>query len=43
MAWLNIINEKRALDGYQPVRMEDFELMMDRLEKESFFQVYFFH
>lgn len=39
-AWLQLINDKRAVDGLPPVSMETFELLMDRLEKESFFQVW---
>ena len=38
-AWLQLINEQRAVDDLPPVDMEAFELLMDRLEKESFFQV----
>lgn len=38
-AWLQKMNEKRAVDELPPVEMETFELLMDRLEKESFFQV----
>ncbi|XP_064081395.1 bromodomain-containing protein 1-like isoform X3 [Macrobrachium nipponense] len=37
-AWLQLINEQRAVDQLPPVEMESFELLMDRLEKESFFQ-----
>ncbi|KAB7501300.1 Peregrin [Armadillidium nasatum] len=37
-AWLNIINEKRTSENLDLVSMEHFELLMDRLEKESFFQ-----
>ncbi|XP_037785005.1 bromodomain and PHD finger-containing protein 3-like isoform X5 [Penaeus monodon] len=37
-AWLQKMNEKRAVDELPPVEMETFELLMDRLEKESFFQ-----
>lgn len=37
-AWLQLMNEKRAVDELPPVEMETFELLMDRLEKESFFQ-----
>lgn len=36
--WLSIINEKRKDQGYNPVSVESLELLMDRLEKESFFQ-----
>lgn len=38
-AWLSIINEKRAESGLPPVPVDTFELLMDRLEKESYFQV----
>ncbi|XP_069950430.1 peregrin isoform X4 [Cherax quadricarinatus] len=37
-AWLQLMNDKRAVDELPPVQMETFELLMDRLEKESFFQ-----
>ncbi|XP_063845225.1 bromodomain-containing protein 1-like isoform X2 [Scylla paramamosain] len=37
-AWLQLMNEKRSVDGLPAVEMENFELLMDRLEKESFFQ-----
>ena len=40
-AWLQLMNEKRSVDGLAGVEMENFELLMDRLEKESFFQVMF--
>nr|XP_053641088.1 LOW QUALITY PROTEIN: peregrin-like [Cherax quadricarinatus] len=39
-AWLQLMNDKRAVDELPPVQMETFELLMDRLEKESFFQVF---
>ena len=38
-AWLGIINEKRAESGLPPIPVDTFELLMDRLEKESYFQV----
>ncbi|KAL0275675.1 UNVERIFIED_CONTAM: hypothetical protein PYX00_003463 [Menopon gallinae] len=38
-AWLSIINEKRAENGLPPVPVDTFELLMDRLEKESYFQM----
>jgi bromodomain and PHD finger-containing protein 1 len=38
-AWLNIINERRAAAGLSDVPVDTFELLMDRLEKESYFQV----
>lgn len=37
-AWLELINEKRKQDGLQAISPDMFELLMDRLEKESFFQ-----
>jgi bromodomain and PHD finger-containing protein 1 len=38
-AWLSIINERRAAAGLSDVPVDTFELLMDRLEKESYFQV----
>lgn len=40
-AWLSIINEKREATGLSPVSVDSLELLMDRLEKESYFQVSF--
>ena len=40
-AWLVIINERRASMGVPEVPVDTFELLMDRLEKESYFQVRF--
>ncbi|XP_069684032.1 peregrin isoform X2 [Periplaneta americana] len=37
-AWLSIINERRAAVGLSDVPVDTFELLMDRLEKESYFQ-----
>lgn len=37
--WLGIINEKRTEQGIAPVSVDSLELLMDRLEKESYFQV----
>ncbi|ENN81480.1 hypothetical protein YQE_02172, partial [Dendroctonus ponderosae] len=37
-AWLNIMNEKREEQGLAPVSVDSLELLMDRLEKESYFQ-----
>ncbi|XP_033115032.1 bromodomain-containing protein 1-like [Anneissia japonica] len=37
-AWLDMINEKRKKDGHSFVPQEIFETLMDRLEKESYFQ-----
>ena len=39
VAWLNIINEKRSQDGLSKIHEDQFELLMDRLEKESYFHV----
>ncbi|CAL4128531.1 unnamed protein product, partial [Meganyctiphanes norvegica] len=36
--WLDLINTKRQEQELKPVTMESFEMLMDRLEKESFFQ-----
>uniref|UniRef100_A0A8D0E8F2 Bromodomain and PHD finger containing 3 n=1 Tax=Salvator merianae TaxID=96440 RepID=A0A8D0E8F2_SALMN len=38
LAWLDIINEKRKNDGYGSVSAETFELLVDRLEKESYLE-----
>lgn len=35
-AWLEIMNSKRAENGLAEVTVDAFELLMDRLEKESF-------
>lgn len=37
-AWLELINEKRKSDGYSQVSQNLFEFLMDRFEKESFFE-----
>ncbi|XP_076255187.1 bromodomain-containing protein 140 isoform X2 [Rhynchophorus ferrugineus] len=37
-AWLAIMNEKRESQGLAPVSVDSLELLMDRLEKESYFQ-----
>ncbi|XP_057664032.1 bromodomain-containing protein homolog isoform X1 [Diorhabda carinulata] len=37
-AWLSIMNEKRETQGLAPVSIDSLELLMDRLEKESYFQ-----
>ena len=39
VAWLDMINDKRTQEGLQGIREEQFELLMDRLEKESYFHV----
>ncbi|XP_025191798.1 bromodomain-containing protein 1-like, partial [Melanaphis sacchari] len=38
-AWLQIINERRESSGLVGISMVSFELLMDRLEKESYFLV----
>ncbi|XP_028589817.1 bromodomain and PHD finger-containing protein 3 isoform X4 [Podarcis muralis] len=38
LAWLDMINEKRKNDGYGSVSAETFELLVDRLEKESYLE-----
>lgn len=42
-AWLEMMNETRAKNNLPPVSMESFELLMDRLEKESYFLVVSFY
>lgn len=37
-AWLEWINGEREKNGYNIISIETMELLMDRLEKESFFQ-----
>ncbi|XP_012280063.1 peregrin isoform X2 [Orussus abietinus] len=38
-AWLSIVNERRLASGLAPpMEADTFELLMDRLEKESYFQ-----
>ena len=39
VAWLNIINEKRQTENLSKISEDNFELLMDRLEKESYFHV----
>ncbi|KAL4711897.1 hypothetical protein ACJJTC_006066 [Scirpophaga incertulas] len=41
-AWLAIINKMRAKQGLPAVSVDTLELLMDRLEKESYFQVYIY-
>lgn len=36
--WLEIINEKREDAGINPISIDTLELLIDRLEKESYFQ-----
>ncbi|XP_060087516.1 bromodomain and PHD finger-containing protein 3 isoform X1 [Heteronotia binoei] len=38
LAWLDMVNEKRKNDGYGSVSAETFELLVDRLEKESYLE-----
>lgn len=38
-AWLQIMNERRESSGLTGISIESFELLMDRLEKESYFLV----
>lgn len=38
-AWLSLMNEKREEQNLSPVSVDSLELLMDRLEKESYFQV----
>ncbi|XP_066251905.1 bromodomain-containing protein homolog [Euwallacea similis] len=37
-AWLAIMNDRRETQGLAPVSVDSLELLMDRLEKESYFQ-----
>lgn len=39
--WLDLINKRRQDQGLSKVLVDTFELLMDRLEKESYFQVIF--
>ncbi|XP_077073775.1 peregrin isoform X1 [Siphateles boraxobius] len=36
--WLDIMNDRRRTDGVAPILQEVFEYLMDRLEKESYFE-----
>ncbi|XP_069612589.1 bromodomain and PHD finger-containing protein 3 isoform X1 [Ranitomeya imitator] len=38
LAWLGMINEKRQSDGFSTVPADTFELLLDKLEKESYLQ-----
>ncbi|XP_045150680.1 bromodomain and PHD finger-containing protein 3 isoform X3 [Echinops telfairi] len=38
LAWLDMVNEKRQMDGYTLVSADTFELLVDRLEKESYLE-----
>ncbi|CAN8002041.1 unnamed protein product, partial [Ixodes hexagonus] len=37
-AWLQLMNSRRRMEGLGEVSCDTFELLMDRLEKESYFQ-----
>ncbi|XP_030627245.1 bromodomain-containing protein 1 [Chanos chanos] len=37
-AWLELVNEKRKSEGFSQVSQNVFEFLMDRFEKESFFE-----
>ncbi|XP_029994117.1 bromodomain and PHD finger-containing protein 3 isoform X2 [Sphaeramia orbicularis] len=36
MAWLEMVNDSRTLDGYSAVSADTFELLVDRLEEEAY-------
>uniref|UniRef100_A0A4X1SUA1 Bromodomain and PHD finger containing 3 n=2 Tax=Sus scrofa TaxID=9823 RepID=A0A4X1SUA1_PIG len=38
LAWLDMVNEKRRVDGHGLVSADTFELLVDRLEKESYLE-----
>ncbi|CAO2608730.1 Bromodomain and PHD finger-containing protein 3 [Lemmus lemmus] len=38
LAWLDMVNEKRRVDGHSSVSADTFELLVDRLEKESYLE-----
>nr|KAF6362583.1 bromodomain and PHD finger containing 3 [Pipistrellus kuhlii] len=38
LAWLDMVNEKRRTDGHSSVSADTFELLVDRLEKESYLE-----
>uniref|UniRef100_A0A5F9C7V2 Bromodomain and PHD finger containing 3 n=1 Tax=Oryctolagus cuniculus TaxID=9986 RepID=A0A5F9C7V2_RABIT len=38
LAWLDMVNEKRRVDGHGSVSADTFELLVDRLEKESYLE-----
>lgn len=38
LAWLDMVNEKRRADGHSSVSADTFELLVDRLEKESYLE-----
>uniref|UniRef100_A0A671QCX7 Bromodomain and PHD finger-containing protein 3-like n=1 Tax=Sinocyclocheilus anshuiensis TaxID=1608454 RepID=A0A671QCX7_9TELE len=39
MAWLELVNERRASEGHPQVSPDTFELLLDRLETESFLEL----
>uniref|UniRef100_A0A672N5K6 Bromodomain and PHD finger containing 3 n=1 Tax=Sinocyclocheilus grahami TaxID=75366 RepID=A0A672N5K6_SINGR len=39
MAWLELVNERRASEGHPQVSPNTFELLIDRLETESFLEL----
>ena len=39
VAWLRLMNNKRSNDNLDQITEDQFELLMDRLEKESYFHV----
>ncbi|XP_036622927.1 bromodomain and PHD finger-containing protein 3 isoform X4 [Trichosurus vulpecula] len=38
LAWLDMVNEKRLVDGHGIISADTFELLVDRLEKESYLE-----
>nr|XP_023480601.1 bromodomain and PHD finger-containing protein 3 isoform X2 [Equus caballus] len=38
LAWLDMVNERRRVDGHSSVSADTFELLVDRLEKESYLE-----
>ncbi|XP_027732152.1 bromodomain and PHD finger-containing protein 3 isoform X10 [Vombatus ursinus] len=38
LAWLDMVNEKRVVDGHGTISADTFELLVDRLEKESYLE-----
>lgn len=36
--WLELMNEQREKDGISPISHDQLELLMDRFEKESYFE-----
>ncbi|XP_074092522.1 bromodomain and PHD finger-containing protein 3 isoform X3 [Macrotis lagotis] len=38
LAWLDMVNEKRLMDGHGIISADTFELLVDRLEKESYLE-----